>query len=185
MLSAATATSAFAGPKWNQATLSYQSASAMDDEITGFGLSGTKLLNQSFFVAGDFTGFSEEIVGTTVDAELNFFSLGLGIRKAIAGNTDIYGVISYENIEAALSSGFTSVSLDDVDGYSLKAGIRSMVAPKVELNASAGYAEFDDVTESSYDIGAAYYFTNQFSAGLGYATAEDVDTLSLSGTLNF
>jgi len=181
----AVSTSAIAGPKWNQISISYLSSSAGDDEISGFGMSGSKLLGANFFAVGSYATFSEDIVGTTVDADLNYLSLGLGVRKAVAGNTDLFGIVSYENVEAALSSGFTSQSLADVDGYAVRAGVRSMIAPKFELSASASYAEYDEVTESGFDIGAAYYFTNQFSLGAGYGTVEDVDTLSLTGTFSF
>ena len=126
LLLSVAATSAVAGPNWNQASISYLSADFGDEDVSGVGISGTKLLNSNFFVAGGYSVLSED-VGNGVDLNLNTLSLGLGVRKAVANNTDIFGVVSFQNIELEAASGWTSLASDDASGYGLTAGARSMV----------------------------------------------------------
>jgi hypothetical protein len=185
-------TQVMAGPNWNQASASYLSADIGDnDDIDGLGLSGTKLLNSNFFLAGSYSSLTLETFnafGYEVDADLNFLSLGVGARKAVAGNTDIYGIVSYEKIDLSVSTGFGgfySAAVDDESGYGLRIGVRSMMTPKVEVNGEISYIDVLDDAETGFGFGAAYYFTNQFSAGAGYNTSDDIDTLNLTATFNF
>ena len=185
-------TQVMAGPNWNQASVSYLSADIGDeDDIDGFGLSGTKLLNSNFFLAGSYSSLTLETFnafGYEANADLNLLSLGVGARKAVASNTDIYGIVSYERMDLSLSTGFGgfySRSIDDESGYGLRVGVRSMVAPKFEINGVISYIDVLDDAETGFGFGAEYYFTNQFSVGAGYNKSDDIDTLNLTGTFNF
>lgn len=149
-----------------------------------------QLLGSNFFVGGSYASYSQDTIISSIDADLNFISLGIGVRKAVTANADLFGMISYENLEAALSSGFTSASIDDINGYSLKAGVRAMVLPKLELSATVSYTEYDDdsddgLSATGFGVATAYYFTPRFALGAGYSTAEDEDTLSVTGTVSF
>lgn len=196
LLLSVAATPAVAGPNWNQLTLSYHdvdaSLDADSETLGGFGLSGSKLLNSNFFIAGGYSVVSESVSDDAffdIDGNLNQLSLGLGARKAVSNSTDIFGLVSYEHAEIDVSSGFSSLSVADVDGYGLRAGVRSMVSPKFELSAVLSYLELDDESGSGLDVGVDYYFSNKFAVGVNYGTADslgdDVDTVTLSGTMNF
>ncbi len=64
------------------------------------------------------------------------------------------------------------------DGYGLRAGIRGLVADRVELD---GFVTYVDLSDSGDDtaFSAAIYFnaTSRFSVGAGYEVADDDDTL--------
>ena len=188
LLLSVAATPAFAGPNWNQITGTYSSFDIGILDFDGFGVSGTKLLNSNVFVAGSLSTTSED--QTNEDVTFNEISLGLGYRYAVNNTTDIFGVISYEDAE--VDSDFSSSESEN--GYGLKAGVRSMVAPKVEVSANVSYIEIDDLDDVTFSVSGDYYFTKQFSAGVGYSSGynvfseafnEDLDTLSLSATYSF
>jgi hypothetical protein len=42
------------------------------------------------------------VFGSTVDINFNTLSLGFGYRQAISINTDLFGIISYQNLEVYL-----------------------------------------------------------------------------------
>lgn len=188
MLTVAATPAVAATPNWNEVSISYFDVSDDFDDESGFGISGTKLLNSNFFVTGSYSTFTVntfDAFGFDIDEDFNFLSLGLGARKAVAGNTDIFGTVSYEYAEYAVSSGFASRTVADNNGYSLTAGVRSMVTPKVELTAAIDYVEFDDESETGFGVEAAYHFTNKFAAGVGFHNSDDVDTISLNATMKF
>ena len=183
-------TQVMAGPNWDEVSVSYISTEFDDGEdIDGFGISGTKLINSNFFVAGSYS--SQEVesfndFGFRADVDFNSLSLGIGARKAVANNTDVYGVLSYESREAALSSGFSSATIDDIDGYGVTAGVRTMMTPKVELNAAVNYLDLDDVdSDTSFEVGGAFHFNSQFAVEANYEKADEADVLTLSGTFKF
>jgi len=174
------------GPKWDGFSLSYQSVDFLDEKLTGFGLSGTKLINEDLFLAGSYSSISGDtrIFSQSIDIELNQLSLGLGFRTAISPETDFYGIVSYESIEAKAGYMGSSDSASE-NGYGLRAGIRSMVSESVELSAGLAHVSDGDESDNYFNVGAAYFFTDQFSLGLGYSSSSDIDTTSLSASIYF
>jgi hypothetical protein len=187
LLLSVAATSALAAPKWDQVTATYSSFEVGVVDFGGFGVSGTKLITPNLFIAGGLATTSED--DTVLDTTFNELSLGLGYRHALNNTTDVYGVISFEDLEAE-----TDFGSDSENGYGLKAGIRSMVTPKVELAGEIAYVDIEDIDDVTFSISGEYFFTNQFSAGIGYSSGlnvlseffeEDLDTLTLSASYSF
>ena len=169
-------------PRWNSASISYQSVDIDGDKLTGFAVSGSKLLGEDFFVVGSYGNASDDIEG--IEFDFNTLSVGLGYRYAISQNTDFFGVVSYEDVEVEVSYQGNSESVSD-NGYGLRVGIRSMLSEKVELSGSLQYVDIADETETAFGISALYNFTKQFSAGVSYSKVDDVDTLSVSAIYFF
>ena len=169
-------------PRWNSASISYQSVDIDGDKLTGFAVSGSKLLGEDFFVVGSYGNASDDIEG--IEFDFNTLSVGLGYRYAISQNTDFFGVVSYEDVEVEVSYQGNSESVSD-NGYGLRVGIRSMLSEKVELSGSLQYVDIADETETAFGISALYNFTEQFSAGVSYSKVDDVDTLSVSAIYFF
>lgn len=172
--------------RWDSASLSYQSVDIDGDKLTGFGISGTKLIGEDFFVAGSYSSVSDDIefLGSNIDFDFNTLSVGIGYRYAISDNSDLFGIVSYQDLEIEASFQGNSDSESD-NGYGLQAGIRSLVTDNIELSASLSYVDITDESETGFNLSAMYHFTNQFSAGVGYGKSDDVDTLSLSAVLFF
>jgi len=173
-------------PRWDSATISYQSVDVDGDKLTGFGISGSKLLGEDFFVVGIYGNASDDIdmFGSNVNLDYNTLSVGIGYRYAISQSSDFFGVVSYEDVDVEASYQGYSESISD-NGYGLTIGVRSMFSEKVELSGSIQYVDIADETETAFSVSALYNFTEQFSAGVGYSKADDVDTLSVSGVYFF
>lgn len=169
-------------PRWDSASISYQSVDIDGDKLTGFAISGSKLLGDDFFVAGSYGNASDDIDGVEVD--FNTLSVGLGYRYSISQNTDFFGVASYEDWEVEASYQGFSASVSE-NGYGLKIGVRSMISEKIELSGTLQYVDIADETETAFGVSALYNFTEQFSAGVGYIKEDDVDTLSVSAVYFF
>ncbi|WP_297820828.1 porin family protein [uncultured Paraglaciecola sp.] len=172
--------------RWDSASLSYQSVDLDGDKLTGFGVSGTKLVSDNVFIAGSYASVSDDIdvFGSKVDVDFNTLSIGLGYRHAISTTTDFFGIVSYQDMEVEAS--FQGNSEDDSEnGYGLQAGLRSLVTAQLELSGSLSYVDIADESETGFNVSAMYHFTDQFSAGVGYGKSDDVDSLSLSAIIFF
>ena len=174
--------------RWDSASLSYQSVD-IEGKLTGFGVSGTKLIGEDFFIAGSYSSVSDDadFFGSKVELDFNTLSVGLGYRHAISNKTDLFGIVSYQDMESKFSwQGEQGESFSESEnGYGLEAGIRSLVTENIELSGSLTYVDIIDGSETGLNVSAMYHFTNQFSAGVGYGKSDDVDTLSLSAVLFF
>ena len=106
------ATSAFAGPKWDQVTGTYSSFEIVNVDFDGFGISGTKLIAPNLFIEGGLATASEGDTGA--DVTFSEISFGLGYRHALNTTTDVYGVISFEDVEIEVGS-----DSDSENGYGL------------------------------------------------------------------
>ncbi|WP_051174459.1 outer membrane beta-barrel protein [Marinimicrobium sp. LS-A18] len=173
-------------PQWNQVSVAYQSADVEGETVTGFGLGGSALLSENIFVAGAFSRLSDdvELFGDTLEMDLNTVSFGLGFRHGLSVNTDLFAIVSYEDIEVDAAYMGESGSASD-NGYGLTGGFRSMLSESFEISGSLGYVNIDDESETSVAVGADYFFTDTVSIGLGHAMADDVDTTSISLSVYF
>jgi hypothetical protein len=172
--------------RWDNASLSYQSVDLDGDKLTGFGISGTKLVGDNVFIAGSYGSVSDDVdvFGSKVDMDLNTLSIGLGYRHAISSTTDFFGIVSYQDMEVEASFQGNSEDASE-NGYGLQAGLRSLVTAQLELSGSLSYVDIADESETGFNVSAMYHFTDQFSAGVGYGKSDDVDSLSLSAIIFF
>ena len=173
-------------PRWDSASISYQSVDIDGDKLTGFAVSGSKLLGEDFFIIGSYGNASDdiEIYNSSVEVDFNTLSIGLGYRYSISQSTDFFGVVSYEDMEVEASYQGNSES-ESENGYGLAIGVRSMLSEKIELSGSLKYVDIADETETAFGVSALYNFTEQFSAGVGYSKSSDVDVLSVSAVYFF
>jgi hypothetical protein len=171
---------------WDSVALSYESADFDGEELSGFGLAGSKLVGENIFIEGSYRSVSDDvdIFGSEVDLELYRMSLGLGYRHAISTTTDFFGVVSYEDIEADASLQGNSAS-ESENGYGLNVGLRSLVLENVELKGSIGYLDIADESETTFSVSGMYHFTEQFSAKVSYTDIDEVDFVSVSGVMFF
>jgi opacity protein-like surface antigen len=173
-------------PRWDSVSASYQSVDVESQTFTGFGIAGSKLLDDNFFVTAGYRSVSDDIrvSNESVEVDLNALSVGLGYRQPISQNTDVFGVVSYEDMEVEGSyQGYSQSNSDN--GYGLQVGVRSMLTEQFELGASLQYIDIADDSATAFAVSALYNFTEQFSAGIGFSKGEDMDAFSVSGVYFF
>src|SRR5262245_30629878 len=123
-----------------------------DDTIDGGEITGSLELPLNFFV--QLTGSRQ-----SGDADINSYRLGAGYHLPLGQRIDLFGILSYANVELDGSSN----DFHD-DGVAGELGVRFMLLPKLEVNGSA---EWVNVNEDDYGLGAGarWYFLNRFSVG--------------------
>lgn len=161
-----------ASPDFNYVEGGYtkQDYSKSNVEPDGFKISASALVSQNIFINGAYTDTSDGI-------DINHLSLGLGYRVPAASNTDVYGVVSYEEAERGNF---------DEKGYGLTAGVRSFVTSNIELDGGLSYIDINKFDDQTYlNLSASYYITPMAAVNLAYRTSDDADMLTLSGRYSF
>jgi outer membrane autotransporter protein len=151
-------------------------ASYVKTEIDDFDVDG-----DGFSVAGS-AEFSENFFGFASYKDINYdlgvsgkqFSLGLGFNWALTPALDLVSGVSYEDVKVSLDGGEGSVS---DDGFGVGVGLRGRVGEALELTGGVKYTDLgggaDDTTLS---VGARYYFTPAFAAGVDVSDNDDGTT---------
>jgi opacity protein-like surface antigen len=97
------------------------------------------------------------------------WELGAGLSYALTERVHFVGEASYLNAELE-NAGFRS----DDDGYGLYAGLRSRFAMPIELEGGVKYVDIGDAGEDVLlKLGAHYFFTDQWAAGLSLDLGDD------------
>jgi hypothetical protein len=126
-----------------------------------------------------FAGYQS--LGFDFDIDLSSLRVGVGFNAQISEKSDVVAQVAYLDAEADTSLG----SADD-NGCGVSVGFRAWVNERVELDRSIAYSHFGDGgSDTSFGAGVLFYFTEQFSLGLGPGFADDVDTYRLRGRFYF
>ena len=155
-----------------------------DVEPDGWELAGAWQLNDWAYVLGSYSTQEdddvESIFGGEVDVEIDALSLGIGSIWRITVNTHLYGNLSYEDWNLEIDS-FDN----DESGYSVAAGVRSVIWQGLELKAEVGYKDVGDVIDgkTTFRLGGIYSFRNGVGIGLSYEEIDDLE--SLRATLRY
>lgn len=163
---------------YTSAGIGYQTGELADIDFAGFGVYGSKALNESFFLLGGYTSIESDDqfdIGFGADEiEATTFSFGLGFHTPINETVDFVSTLSYADAEVEYL-GLT----EDGNGYILAAGVRALPSDVLELSAFINYADIEDGSETSYSLAARYFTTPDISLGLGYGSADDFDAVTL------
>lgn len=177
-------------PNWTFVEASYVSSEGSGGanlEPEGFEVAGSYGLGQWAFV--DLRYLEEDddtntrILGTKGKLELTRerLSMGVGAAWRVVDTTDIYGRVAYEDwtLDAKFKFDGSNVSDDDNEnGYSVGAGVRSMVWQALELRAEVNYVDVDKIMdgETGYQLGAYYTFAEHITVGASYEELDDYET---------
>jgi hypothetical protein len=167
-------------PSWNNIGVGYVSVDIEDSnfEPTGFTLLGSKLINDNVYLHGNYRLVSEDVNNN--DVEISTLNLGLGVRHGLDETTDLFGQISYLNAEIEVDN-FS----DDENGYSLAAGVKSMLSDNFEVMIKATRDSLDGESETAFGIDASFYLNEKVSIGAGYQIADDVNVLTVNIKTHF
>jgi hypothetical protein len=165
--------------------LSYLDVDFDGDDASGFGVGISGAIHKNIFLLGSFSRIESDdefqISATESDeATLNSRSFGIGLNYPIADRTDF--VLSAEKIKQKLEIGALSAT-GDGEAYSM--GLRSMIAPQVELSGLIQSLQGEDESDTGYSFAARYYAAPNISIGAGLSSSDDVDVMALSLRLDF
>lgn len=138
-------------------------------EPDGLTVNGKYLLNANVYLNGEYSFFEEG------NFDFDMLTLGAGYRLPINATTDAYFGANLERVDG---------DFDDETGYSINAGLRSMVTEQIELAGEVGYYDVDD-GEATLKIGANYYITPQWAVGASYETIDELDILQVTARYAF
>lgn len=172
------------GPNWNTVEIGQVDVDIQYNiKADGFKIGGTYLLNENFFVLGEYQRVRDKLDGTHSTWEFDIWNVGAGYRTQIMTGTDLYASLAYEEIETSLSNGVGSSGLY---GFSGKVGLRTIWSNNIETDLAVGHLEYDHasgddvVHEFIYEAKAYYHFNDHFSLGLAY---RDTDVHEYSSIL--
>jgi hypothetical protein len=149
---------------------------AGNTDVDGDGLT----LSGSFEINDDWHAFAS--YGTAdldFGIDLDTFVIGAGYAFPLRQDVDLYGRVLYLSLDAdqgALGA--------DEDGLGLQFRIRALVTDELELEGGVQYVDIED-SDTSLQVGARYYFTDTFSAGIGLTIAGDTDGIGINARYSF
>ena len=150
--------------------------SAFDVDGDGIALGGSVELGESIFLIA---GYSAQEFDFGID--LDQWSVGVGGHIPISEKIDLVGSVSYVDAEVDTRFG----NFDD-SGYGLSVGVRARVADNVEVEGGVNYVDLDDVgDDTTFGVGARYYFTPEFALGAGVALGSDATGWSIGVRYEF
>jgi len=167
-------------PSWNNIGLGYINVDIDDTDFepSGFVLSGSHLLNDNVYVHALYRSAEDDLFGD--DLEISTLNLGLGYRHSLNATTDLFGEVSYLNVEAEFSG-----QSEDENGYSLTVGVKSVLIDNLEGALSATRDSLDGESETAINVGLSYFLNEQFSVGVGYSFADDAKILNVGVRFHF
>jgi hypothetical protein len=141
----------------------------------GFTLSGSFRLTDDWHLFAAY-GQDDLDFGINVDT----YAIGVGYTYPIRDDVDLYGRVLY--IDQAVD--FPGpVSADD-NGLGLQFRVRGRVNEKLELEGGLQYVDVGN-SDTSLQASARYYFTKEFSAGVGVTFAGDADGIGINARYSF
>lgn len=161
-----------ASPAWRYAEGGYTTLDPDGNgnvEPDGVFIGGKYMLQDNIYLNGEFSLMGDG------GYDFNTLTAGAGYRLPINGNTDAYFGANLERID---SDGY------DDTGYSLNAGLRSMLTPELEVNGELGYYDVND-GDTTLKFGANYYFTPQWALGASFEFRDNADITQLSARYVF
>lgn len=159
-------------PEWRYVEGGYTKMDFDDNESfepDGFVVSSKYLLNSNIYLNGEYSNFEEG------SFDFDMLTLGAGYRLPINNTTDAYFGANFERIDG---------DFDDETGYSVNAGLRSMVTEQVELLGEVGYYDVED-GDTTFKVGANYYITPQWAIGASYKLIDELDIMQVTARYSF
>ena len=162
---------------YTSAGIGYETGDIADIDFSGFGIYGSKALNDSFFLIASYLSIESDDQFTdgffTDDIEASGFNFGVGFHTPINSTVDFVSTLSYSDVEVEFGD-----DSEDGNGYILAAGVRALPSDVLELSAFIDYADIEDGSETGYSLGARYFTTPDISLGLSYGSSDDFDAVS-------
>lgn len=167
------------GFSYNLVEASYVSTEVdgLDVDGDGFGIGGSVAFAPNVF---GFAGLTDIDYDAGISA--TNFNAGLGFNWALNPALDLVSGVSFERVKVKVS-GFGS---DSDSGYGLNVGLRGRVGEALELTGGVKYVDLgSDLDDTTLSVGARYYFTPAFAAGIDVSDNDDGTTWGLAVRYDF
>lgn len=153
-----------AGPTYNYVDVGYLSVDVDDGPtLDGFGVAGSFALTESFHVVAGYSDASDS------PWNVNSGGVALGWNYSLNNITDFVARAGWEYGRLKLS-GFGSES---DNGWSVEAGVRSMLSPRFELSGFISHVDIFDGDEQILSVSGVYYVTPTIGLGAGVSLSDD------------
>jgi hypothetical protein len=149
----------------------------LDADGDGFGIRGSMEFTDALH---GFVSYSDQSYDFDVGGE--FIELGVGYAWSMSRNLDIVGRIAY------LDTSFDIPGFGDVsdDGFALGGYLRGKPMPSLELTGGIDLVDYSEGgSDEQIGLGARYFFTKQFAAGLDMQFNDFGTTYTLGGRMTF
>ncbi len=160
-------------PSFNLIEGGYSHYSLDDEDGDGFIIRGSVELTDNIYLQGE---ASEITIDNALenalpndDLDLSYQTFGVGFKTGINDNTAVFGSVNYLNSEADLLGNSNSE-----DGYTLSAGVRSMITDSTELYGEITHIELDG-SATELKVGARQYLTENVGVFAEYAKMDNGD----------
>ena len=170
------------GPSYSYIQAAYEEVDidlggGIDADGDGLSVGGSVAVGDSWFV---FAGYGSSDLESVID--LTVLTIGGGWHTAISPNTDFFAALGFADGEIDVS-GFGS---EDDSGYSVEAGIRSMMSEELELYGSISQVDFDDFGDgTTFNAGLWYTVSGNLALGLGASFEDDITSYGVGIRLYF
>ncbi|QIL19573.1 diffusible signal factor-reguated Ax21 faimly protein [Thermomonas sp. HDW16] len=152
-------------PNYNFVQGSYVSTNTDAGNADGWGLSGSVAVHPNVHLFAEYS--NQKIDHTSVDFDQ--WRAGVGYNRAIGASTDFVGNVAYEKIDAGAGI--------NADGYSVEAGVRSVLAPQFQGYAMLGYEDGDNYNGDVYGrLGGQFKINQNWGIGADVKVANGGDT---------
>lgn len=149
----------------------------VDVDGDGFGLRGSMEFTSALH---GFVSYSDQSYDFDIDGE--FIEIGLGYAWSMTPNVDIVGRIAYLDTSFDIP-GFGEVS---DDGFALGGYLRGKPMQSLELTGGIDLVDYSDGgSDEQFNVGARYFFTKQFAAGLDVQFNDFGTAYTLGGRMTF
>lgn len=161
------------GLDYNYAQANYVKANGDNNaKAEGWGLDGSIAVAPNWHL---FAG-TQQLDVKNARVDLQEWKIGAGYNRALTRNTDFVGRVAYQKLK---SDDFYAGPLKladglDLDGYSVEAGVRSVLAPRFEGYAAAGYEKYGKQNGFTGNEGAYGRLGAQVKFNANWGIAGDV-----------
>lgn len=160
-------------PNFNYAGIGYtwDDLEEFDCEQDGLYVEGSIMVNEQMFLQGQ---YSDVDGNNGCGSQLG--RVGAGIRADFGANSALYGIFSLVHLDYG----------QDADpGFGLNVGIRSIVAPGVELRGYLAHDDVDEYDQTYLGAGVNYWLSREFSLTGEATVSDDTQGISAGIRLNF
>jgi len=152
VLGLSTTASAAEGVSYNYVEGGYVASKISGPDADGWAIGGSAAIAPNFHVFGNYS--SQTVDNTNFD--IDNWRLGVGYNHEIGPKTDLLTRVAYERYETGIQN---------FNGYSVEAGVRSGFTPNWEGYALAGYEDGSDFDGDFYGrLGTQIKFNPHWSA---------------------
>jgi len=167
--------------QYNGIAIGYSSASVggYSQKINGTGVSGSYLVNNNVFIGGGVNNATFSPPGVT-QVKYSGADLGVGYRFGISRTTDLTTTVDYSATDVT-EAGYIGITQY---GKTVGFGIRSLVAPNVEIGGNLNFENYQNQTTNSsialttgtatqIATGIRFFISNEFAvrAAYGYSSS--------------